>query len=686
MTKLSKYITTALVCGAILTTVATSNTNQTVVHADTIGTVANKEITSLRQNVAKSDMFLSYLDYEYGDHAKIAEDLKSTITVVDQDGEEVSHDLLDWSFKFFRMGWNASELSHTHQYDWSMQNRIYNGNKTGDYGILVPTITLKSNPEVTNTRNQSLNSDWRPQISMGNRTPEIEIAEEDKIIRLNQGDPDFTYDLMQGVSWSDYEDDMRDLTMAFDISRTIENHEWKELSVGTHRVTFTVTDSDGASASVTKLINVASAPSPKILAESKTIEATKGDFDLYSLFEVIPDSLDPNPTLELTHAENLDLTKAGNYWVRLKATNRYGKTTESSFVSLNVTRDSVVLEAEDFEINADNYDKDKSIADYVREQVSAHDNFDNLDISDKILIHRENNKDFGFEEDYISNNKEYIVALSVDTEDGSDYKVIKVTVNVPYSVTITTEDAVFDRYDYEGIQDFVQNPEYTTDGRIGYDVNVEHNIDSFEAGEYEMTITVTNWDGFETSKTVKVTVVDNNVSEPEVPVTPEEPEQPTEPEIPDTEEPNDNDGDTDGEEPVVPTPEPEEPIVPEEPDTDDNDNDSEVPDTEEPVEEPVEEEPDTDSDTDGEEPDNDTDDAETPVDTDTDNDSNDSDGSDNNTEEPAEKIEDAKKGEDELLVANSNNPVTTAVLTALGISTTTLAYLFNPFKKKEEKE
>lgn len=507
--KNKKIINLMMTSGLLLSSVLATTTQATTVFADTIKQeqVVNNEITAINVSI-KSNLELSYdFDSDYYLNA-----LNNNFKFTDQDGNDIPLEKLDITYRFHDIG------THYFDFDEFMRTKANNLTGVGQLESRVGlTATLKENPEIKGT--QAVNGANGLSIKIVNQSPIINTKVDN--LTVYEGT---SYQEWENIVFSDLEDDRDNLVLQKSVVYP-DNFNKDKMEMGEYQIKYRVTDSKGATSETIERLTVAQVFAPDINVNDATLTAENKDFDpLTDLNVSVTDSLDDNPTLEVIE-NNVNLRKEGEYQVKYRATNKYGKVSEKAVI-VKVVSENPVLITEDKTFTSNQNQSD--IIDILN--ATATDKVDG-DITNNIRV-IENDVNW-------NKNGRYSVILAVTNSNNKSTQVaVNVKVDIKYTLTIKYVD------------------------ENGNKLAVSKVIEANQATEFnEKALEI---DGYTAKKDTISTVLDDNktikfiyvkdkedVNPPVDPTDPTDPVEPTDP----TEPTN----------PVVP--EPEQPVEPTEPTT-----------------------------------------------------------------------------------------------------------------------
>ncbi|EHB5052876.1 hypothetical protein JX179_002760, partial [Enterococcus faecalis] len=485
-----------------------TTTQATTVFADTIKQeqVESNEITAINVSI-KSNLELSYgFDSDYYLNA-----LNNNFKFTDQNGNDIPLEKLDITYRFHDIG------THYFDFDEFMRTKANNLTGLGNYESRVGlTATLKENPEIKGI--QTVNGANGLSIKIVNQAPIINTKVDNPTVLEGT-----SYQEWENIVFSDLEDDRDGLILQKSVVYP-DGFNKDKMETGEYQIKYRVTDSKGATSETIERLTVAQVFAPEINVNDATLTAENKDFDpLTDLNVSVSDSLDDNPTLEVVE-NNVNLRKEGEYQVKYRATNKYGKVSEKAVI-VKVVSENPVLITEDKTFTSNQNQSD--IIDILN--ATATDKVDG-NITNNIRV-IENTIDW-------NKNGRYTVILAVTNSNNKTTQVsVNVRVDIKYTLTVDYVD---------------ENGNKLAESKV-----IEAN-QSTEINEKSLEI-----DGYTVKKATISTVLDSDKSikfvyvkdkeDVNPPVDPEEPTEPTEPEVP--------------VEPTEPTEtvEPTEPIKPTEP-------------------------------------------------------------------------------------------------------------------------
>ncbi|EGO9466067.1 MucBP domain-containing protein [Enterococcus faecalis] len=506
--KNKKIINLMMTSGLLLSSVLATTTQATTAFADNLKQeqVVNNEITAINVSI-KSNLELSYgFDENYYLNA-----LNNNFRFTDQDGNEIALEKLDITYRFHDIG------THYFDFDEFMRTKANNLTGLGNYESRVGlTATLKENPEIKGI--QTVNGANGLSIKIVNQAPIINTKVDNPTVLEGT-----SYQEWENIVFSDLEDDRDGLILQKSVVYP-DGFNKDKMETGEYQIKYRVTDSKGATSETIERLTVAQVFAPEINVNDATLTAENKDFDpLTDLNVSVSDSLDDNPTLEVVE-NNVNLRKEGEYQVKYRATNKYGKVSEKAVI-VKVVSENPVLITEDKTFTSNQNQSD--IIDILN--ATATDKVDG-NITNNIRV-IENTIDW-------NKNGRYTVILAVTNSNNKTTQVsVNVRVDIKYTLTVDYVD---------------ENGNKLAESKV-----IEAN-QSTEINEKSLEI-----DGYTVKKATISTVLDSDKSikfvyvkdkeDVNPPVDPEEPTELTEPEVP--------------VEPTEPTEtvEPTEPIKPTEP-------------------------------------------------------------------------------------------------------------------------
>ncbi|ELT9179860.1 MucBP domain-containing protein [Enterococcus faecalis] len=505
--KNKKIINLMMASGLLFSSILTT-TQATTVFADTIKQeqVESNEISAINVSI-KSNLELSYgFDSDYYLNA-----LNNNFKFTDQNGNDIPLEKLDITYRFHDIG------THYFDFDEFMRTKANNLTGLGNYESRVGlTATLKENPEIKGI--QTVNGANGLSIKIVNQAPIINTKVDNPTVLEGT-----SYQEWENIVFSDLEDDRDGLILQKSVVYP-DGFNKDKMETGEYQIKYRVTDSKGATSETIERLTVAQVFAPEINVNDATLTAENKDFDpLTDLNVSVSDSLDDNPTLEVVE-NNVNLRKEGEYQVKYRATNKYGKVSEKAVI-VKVVSENPVLITEDKTFTSNQNQSD--IIDILN--ATATDKVDG-NITNNIRV-IENTIDW-------NKNGRYTVILAVTNSNNKTTQVsVNVRVDIKYTLTVDYVD---------------ENGNKLAESKV-----IEAN-QSTEINEKSLEI-----DGYTVKKATISTVLDSDKSikfvyvkdkeDVNPPVDPEEPTEPTEPEVP--------------VEPTEPTEtvEPTEPIKPTEP-------------------------------------------------------------------------------------------------------------------------
>ncbi|EGO5146875.1 hypothetical protein H4N16_002602 [Enterococcus faecalis] len=409
--KNKKIINLMMTSGLLLSSVLATTTQTTIAFADTIKQeqVESNEITKINVSI-KSNLELSYgFDSDYYLNA-----LNNNFKFTDQNGNEISLEKLDITYRFHDIG------THYFDFDEFMRTKASNltgiGNLESRVGL---TATLKENPEIKGV--QAVNGANGLSIKIVNQSPVINTKVDN--LTVYEGT---SYQEWENIVFSDLEDDRDGLILQKSVVYP-DGFNKDKMETGEYQIKYRVTDSKGATSETVERLTVAQVFAPNIVVNDATLTAENKDFDpLKDLKVSVTDSLDDSPILEMVE-NNVNLKKEGEYQVKYRASNKFGKVSEKE-VTVKVVSENPVLIAEDktFTINQSQSD----IIDILN--ATATDKVDG-DITNNIRV-AENNVNW-------NKNGRYTVILAVTNSNNKSTQVpVNVKVDIKYTLTIDYVD------------------------------------------------------------------------------------------------------------------------------------------------------------------------------------------------------------------------------------------------------
>lgn len=497
---ISILMTSGLLFSSILTT-----TQATTVFADTIKQeqVENSEITAINVSI-KSNLELSYgFDSDYYLNA-----LNNNFKFTDQNGNEIPLEKLDITYKFHDIG--------THYFDFDEFMRIKSNNLTGAGNLesrVGLTATLKENPEIKGI--QTVNGANGLSIKIVNQAPIINTKVDNPTVLEGT-----SYQEWENIVFSDLEDDRDGLILQKSVVYP-DGFNKDRMETGEYQIKYRVTDSKGATSETVERLTVAQVFAPEIAVNDTTLIAENKDFNpLKDLKVSVTDSLDDSPILEMVE-NNVNLKKEGEYQVKYRASNKFGKVSEKE-VTVKVVSENPVLIAEDktFTINQSQSD----IIDILN--ATASDKVDG-DITNNIRV-AENNVNW-------NENGRYTVLLAVTNSNNKSTQVsVNVKVDIKYTLTIDYVD--------ENGNKLAESKVIEANQSTAIDEKALE-IDGYTAKKDTISTVL---DDDKSIKFVYVKDKEEDVNPPVDPTEPTNPVEPTEPTTPtDPEKPTDN-GDGNG--------------------------------------------------------------------------------------------------------------------------------------------
>lgn len=408
--KNKKIISILLTSGLLLSSVLATTTQATTAFAETNQEqVESNEITAINVSI-KSNLELSYgFDENYYLSA-----LNNNFRFTDQNGNEIALEKLDITYRFHDIG------THYFDFDEFMRTKANNLTGVGQLESRVGlTATLKENPEIKGL--QKVNGANGLSIKIINQAPIINTKIENPTVYEGT-----SYHEWENIVFSDLEDDRDGLILQKSVVYP-DGFNKDRMETGEYQIKYRVTDSKGATSETVERLTVAQVFAPNIAVNDATLKAENKDFDpLKDLNLSVSDSLDDNPTLEVVE-NNVNLRKEGEYQVKYRATNKFGKVSEKE-VTVKVVSENPVLTDEDktFTFNQSQSD----IIDILN--ATATDKVDG-DITNNIRV-IENNINW-------NKNGRYTVILAVTNSNNKTTQVaVNVRVDIKYTLTIDYVD------------------------------------------------------------------------------------------------------------------------------------------------------------------------------------------------------------------------------------------------------
>ncbi|EGO8831158.1 hypothetical protein D5663_14630, partial [Enterococcus faecalis] len=327
--KNKKIINLMMASGLLFSSILTT-TQATTVFADTIKQeqVESNEITAINVSI-KSNLELSYgFDSDYYLNA-----LNNNFKFTDQNGNDIPLEKLDITYRFHDIG------THYFDFDEFMRTKANNLTGLGNYESRVGlTATLKENPEIKGI--QTVNGANGLSIKIVNQAPIINTKVDNPTVLEGT-----SYQEWENIVFSDLEDDRDGLILQKSVVYP-DGFNKDKMETGEYQIKYRVTDSKGATSETIERLTVAQVFAPEINVNDATLTAENKDFDpLTDLNVSVSDSLDDNPTLEVVE-NNVNLRKEGEYQVKYRATNKYGKVSEKAVI-VKVVSENPVLITED---------------------------------------------------------------------------------------------------------------------------------------------------------------------------------------------------------------------------------------------------------------------------------------------------------------------------------------------------
>ncbi|MDA3973203.1 MucBP domain-containing protein [Enterococcus thailandicus] len=409
--KNKKIINLMMTSGLLLSSVLATTTQVTTAFADTVEQeqVENSEITAINVSI-KSNLELSYgFDENYYLSA-----LNNNFRFTDQNGNEIALEKLDITYRFHDIG--------THYFDFDEFMRTKSNNLTGAGNLesrVGLTATLKENPEIIGT--QAVNGANGLSIKIVNQAPVINTKVDNPTVLEGT-----SYEEWENIVFRDLEDDRDGLILQKSVVYP-DGFNKDRMETGEYQIKYRVTDSKGATSETVERLTVAQVFAPEIAVNDTTLIAENKDFNpLKDLKVSVTDSLDDSPILEVIE-NNVNFRKEGEYRVKYRATNKYGKVSEKAVI-VKVVAENPILITEDktFTINQSQSD----IIDILN--ATASDKVDG-DITNNIRV-AENNVNW-------NENGRYTVLLAVTNSNNKSTQVsVNVKVDIKYTLTIDYVD------------------------------------------------------------------------------------------------------------------------------------------------------------------------------------------------------------------------------------------------------
>ncbi len=408
--KNKKIINLMMTSGLLLSSVLATTTQATTAFAETNQEqVESNEISAINVSI-KSNLELSYgFDSDYYLNA-----LNNNFRFTDQNGNEIPLEKLDITYKFHDIG------THYFDFDEFMRTKANNLTDVGQLESRVGlTATLKENPEIKGI--QKVNGANGLSIKIVNQSPIINTKVDNPTVLEGT-----SYEEWENIVFSDLEDDRDNLVLQKSVVYP-DNFNKDKMEMGEYQIKYRVTDSKGATSETIERLTVAQVFAPDINVNDATLTAENKDFDpLTDLNVSVTDSLDDNPTLEVIE-NNVNLRKEGEYQVKYRATNKYGKVSEKAVI-VKVVSENPILITEDKTFTENLSQSD--IIDILG--ATANDKVDG-DITNSIRV-AENNVNW-------NKNGRYIVILAVTNSNNKSTQVpVNVKVDIKYTLTIDYVD------------------------------------------------------------------------------------------------------------------------------------------------------------------------------------------------------------------------------------------------------
>ncbi|EGO6088412.1 MULTISPECIES: MucBP domain-containing protein [Enterococcus] len=506
--KNKKIINILMTSGLLLSSVLATTTQTTTVFADTIKReqVENSEITAINVSI-KSNLELNYgFDSDYYLNA-----LNNNFKFTDQNGNEIAPEKLDITYRFHDIS------THYFDFDEFMRTKANNLTGLGNYESRAGlTATLKENPEIKGI--QKVNGASGLSIKIVNQAPIINTKVDNPTVLEGT-----SYQEWENIVFSDLEDDRDDLILQKSVVYP-DGFNKDKMEIGEYQIKYRVTDSKGATSETVERLTVAQVFAPEIIANDTTLIAENKDFNpLKDLNVSVTDSLDDSPILEVVE-NNVNLKKEGEYQVKYRATNKYGKVSEKE-VNVKVVAENPVLIAEDKTFTSNQSQSD--IIDIL--EANATDKVDG-DITNSIRV-VENNTDW-------SKNGRYTVVLAVTNSNNKSTQIsVNVKVDIKYTLTVEYIDENGNKLAESKVIEANQSTEFNEKAL---------EIDGYTAKKDTISTVL------DSDKSIKFVYVKKDVNPPVDPVDPVDPTDPTNPVVPEPEQP------VDPTEPTTPT-DPEKP-------------------------------------------------------------------------------------------------------------------------------
>ncbi|MFS0959126.1 MucBP domain-containing protein [Enterococcus casseliflavus] len=485
--KNKKIISILMTSGLLLSSVLATTTQATTAFAETNQEqVESNEITAINVSI-KSNLELSYgFDENYYLSA-----LNNNFRFTDQNGNEIALEKLDITYRFHDIG------THYFDFDEFMRTKANNLTGVGQLESRVGlTATLKENPEIKGL--QKVNGANGLSIKIINQAPIINTKIENPTVYEGT-----SYHEWENIVFSDLEDDRDGLILQKSVVYP-DGFNKDRMETGEYQIKYRVTDSKGATSETVERLTVAQVFAPEIDVDDATLIAENKEFDpLNDLNVSVTDNLDDNPKLELVES-NVNLRKEGEYQVKYRATNKFGKVSEKEVI-VKVVAENPILITED-----KTFTSNQSQSDIIGIlEANATDKVDG-DITNSIRI-IENTINW-------NQNGRYTVVLAVTNNNNKTTRIaVNVRVDIKYTYTIDYVD---------------ENGNKLAESKV------------IEANQYtEINEKSLEIDGYTVKKDTILTVLDNDksikfvymkdkeedVNPPVDPTDPEEPTDPTEP-------------------------------------------------------------------------------------------------------------------------------------------------------------
>ncbi|MFC7407031.1 immunoglobulin-like domain-containing protein [Georgenia alba] len=355
----------------------------------------------------------------------------------------------------------------------------------GDYEL---TYTVTDSDGATTTATRTVTVTAAPPA---NTPPVLEGVDPTSVVEGEDFDP------MAGVTATDEQDG--DLTSEVTVDGTVDTS-----TPGDYELTYTVTDSDGATTTATRTVTVTAAPNtPPVLEGVADTQVEQGsEFDPMAGVTAT-DEQDGDLTSEVTVDGTVDTTTPGDYELTYTVTDSDGAT-------VSATRTVTVVEGEP---EPEPTNTPPTLEGVDPTNVAEGEDFDPMDgvtatdaedgdLTDQVEVTGEVDT---------TTPGEYELTYTVTDSDGSTVTATRVVTVTAAPNTAPALEGVQDATVVAG-SDFDPMAGVTAtdeeDGDLTDAVEVEGTVDTSTPGEYELTYTVTDSDGATVSATRTVTVTE----------------------------------------------------------------------------------------------------------------------------------------------------------------------------------